>query len=95
MAVVRLLASTARTVTAGAITVGSGISRFPCRECPRMPGSLTQEDWDPARLARNLMLPSPGPEWLGVLVLFVFGALYLACAFPCQRLTHTLADRCS
>ena len=71
------------------------ISRFPCKERARMPGSPTPPgrpsacDGAPVRIAFRY------EERVGTRENKTYVAQWLACAFPCRRFADTLTDACA
>ena len=68
------------------------ISRFPCKECPYMPGSLTTPDRSGARTSAPARFAFRHLDNVGVRELITFAAQWLACTLPYRRFADILAD---
>src|SRR5215208_2065489 len=66
-------------------------SRFPYKELPHMPGSLTTPARPGARDNAPVRVAFHDGYRVGVPGIVVFGAQYLACTFPCRRFAIALA----
>jgi hypothetical protein len=72
--------------------VGGRISRFPYKELPHMPVSLTTLGRPDARACAPDVLPSAMGNASASQMYVVFGAQWLAYALPCRRFTPALTD---
>jgi hypothetical protein len=70
--------------------VGRGISRFPCKELPHMPVSLTTLGRPGTRAHAPDVLPSAMGNASASQIYVVFEAQWRAYALPCRRFTPAL-----
>ena len=73
-------------------TATDEISRFPHKERPHMPGSLTTPGRSGTRVTRPPVLPSAMTTASAPGTSFPFAARWLAYALPCRRFAAALTD---
>ena len=71
------------------------ISRFPCKERPYMPGSLTTPDRSGARTSAPARFAFRLSDDVGIRKNFSFAAQWLACTLPYRRFAGPLTRVCA